>query len=76
MGYEGFPFIVGWELTLACNMRCRHCASAAGLPRARELTLDEALALCDQFPALAVQEVDFTAASRSCAPTGGRSPST
>jgi radical SAM protein with 4Fe4S-binding SPASM domain len=60
VGYEGFPFIVGWELTLACNMRCRHCASAAGLPRARELTLDEALALCDQFPALAVQEVDFT----------------
>lgn len=60
MGFEGFPYIVGWELTLACNLRCRHCASAAGQPRDRELTLDEAFELCEQLPALAVQEVDFT----------------
>lgn len=60
MSFESFPYIVGWELTLACNLRCRHCASAAGLPRHNELTTEEALALCDQFPALAVQEVDFT----------------
>ena len=43
MTFEGFPFIVGWELTLACNLRCGHCASSAGLPRPNELTLDEAL---------------------------------
>lgn len=60
MSFEGFPFIVGWELTLACNIRCRHCASSAGLPRPDELTLKEALAICDQFPALLVKEVDFT----------------
>ena len=60
MGFEGFPHIVGWELTLICNLRCRHCASAAGLARENELTLEEALALCDQFPALAVREVHFT----------------
>ena len=60
MSFESFPYIVGWELTLACNLRCRHCASAAGLPRKEELTTEEALALCDQFPPLAVQEVDFT----------------
>ncbi len=60
MVFEGFPLVVGWELTLACNLRCGHCASAAGLPRADELNLDEALNLCDQFPALLVQEVDFT----------------
>jgi radical SAM protein with 4Fe4S-binding SPASM domain len=60
VGFEGFPLIVGWELTLGCNLRCRHCGSAAGLAREGELTLNEALRLCDQFPALAVQEVDFT----------------
>jgi radical SAM protein with 4Fe4S-binding SPASM domain len=60
MGFEGFPLIVGWELTLACNLRCRHCASAAGLPRQGELSLEECLALCDQFPSLLVREVDFT----------------
>jgi radical SAM protein with 4Fe4S-binding SPASM domain len=60
MAFEGFPLIVGWELTLACNLRCRHCASSAGLPRDRELTIEECLALCDQFPELLVQEADFT----------------
>lgn len=60
MTFEGFPLIVGWELTLACNLRCRHCASAAGLPRDNELSLEECLAICDQLPALLVQEVDFT----------------
>jgi MoaA/NifB/PqqE/SkfB family radical SAM enzyme len=60
MGFEGFPFIVGWELTLACDLRCRHCGSTAGRPRPNELSLDRSLALCDEFPALAVKEVDFT----------------
>lgn len=60
MGFEGFPFIIGWELTLACNLRCRHCGSTAGSPRENELNTEEALSLCDQFPALLVQEVNFT----------------
>ena len=60
MGFEGFPFIVGWELTLACNLHCRHCGSSASQPRAGELTSEEALAICDQFPELIVQEVNFT----------------
>jgi radical SAM protein with 4Fe4S-binding SPASM domain len=60
MGFEGFPLIVGWELTLACNLRCRHCGSSAALPRRDELSLEECLTICDQLPALLVQEVDFT----------------
>ena len=60
MEFEGFPYVVGWELTLACNLRCSHCGSSAGLPRVNELTLEESLAICDQFPELLVQEVDFT----------------
>ena len=60
MGFEGFPLVIGWELTLACNLRCRHCGSSAALPRVRELTTEEALTICEQLPALLVQEVDFT----------------
>ena len=60
MGFEGFPLIVGWELTLACNLRCRHCASSAGRARSNELTVDECLAICNQFPDLLVHDVDFT----------------
>jgi radical SAM protein with 4Fe4S-binding SPASM domain len=41
-------------------LRCRHCGSAAGHPRNKELTTEEALVLCEQFPDLLVQEVDFT----------------
>ena len=60
MGFEGFPSVIGLELTLACNLRCNHCASSAGHPRPNELSLDEILNICDQFPDLLVQEVDLT----------------
>jgi radical SAM protein with 4Fe4S-binding SPASM domain len=60
MSFEGFPYVIGWELTLACNLRCNHCASSAGLPRPNELTTAEALKICDQFSDLLVHEVDFT----------------
>lgn len=60
MPFEGLPLLLGWELTLACNLRCQHCGSSAGIVRPNELSLDEALAICDQFPELAVQEVVFT----------------
>lgn len=60
MSFDEFPFVVGWELTLVCNLRCRHCGSSADLPREDELTLEESLAICDQFPELFVQEVNFT----------------
>lgn len=60
MAFEGFPFLIGWELTLACNQRCRHCGAAAGVPRPNELTTAEALDLCEQFPPLLVREVEFT----------------
>lgn len=60
MGYEGFPFIIGWELTLKCNMKCKHCGSSAGPTRDNELDLEESLAICDQFRDLLVKEVNFT----------------
>ncbi|HWQ46654.1 MAG TPA: radical SAM protein [Longilinea sp.] len=47
-------------MTLACNLRCAHCGSSAGEVRRNELSLAEALKICDQFPDLLVQEVDFT----------------
>ena len=37
-----------WELTLACNLRCKHCGSFAGSKRDREMTLEENLALAVQ----------------------------
>src|SRR5690349_8088876 len=37
------PIYVVWELTLKCDLACRHCGSRAGAPRSDELALDEAL---------------------------------
>lgn len=36
-----FPHTCVWELTLLCNLRCKHCGSVAGRRRVDELSLDE-----------------------------------
>lgn len=46
------PRNVVLELTLRCNMRCRHCGSAAGKARPDELDLEEWLRLCDDLAEL------------------------
>jgi radical SAM protein with 4Fe4S-binding SPASM domain len=46
-----------WELTLACNMRCRHCGSYAGSRREAELGLDECLDVARQLADLGCERV-------------------
>lgn len=46
-----------WELTLKCQCRCSHCAAAGGKPRSDELSIEEALAVCDQIAKLGVSSV-------------------
>jgi radical SAM protein with 4Fe4S-binding SPASM domain len=41
-----------WEITRACNLRCGHCGSSAGRPRAGELSTDEARRLIEQLAGL------------------------
>ena len=47
-----YPRIVVWELTLACNMHCKHCGSSAGKGRSDELHLERMLRLCDELAEL------------------------
>lgn len=51
------PRYVVWELTLQCDLACRHCGSRAGTPRAEELTLSEALDVARQLAELGAGEV-------------------
>lgn len=51
------PIYAVWEITLACDLACRHCGSRAGKARPDELTPEEALDLVDQMAALDVKEV-------------------
>ncbi|MCB9745068.1 MAG: radical SAM protein [Alphaproteobacteria bacterium] len=53
------PLYVVWELTLKCDLACRHCGSRAGRPRAEELSLEEAVGVADQLAAAGTREVAF-----------------
>src|ERR1700691_1657861 len=51
------PVHAVWEITLRCDLACRHCGSRAGRERPEELTTAEALNLVDQMAELGVKEV-------------------
>jgi radical SAM protein with 4Fe4S-binding SPASM domain len=51
------PIYAVWELTLQCDLACRHCGSRAGAARPDELSLSQALDLVRQLAALGVKEV-------------------
>ena len=50
------PRRCSWELTLACNLECSHCGSAAGKARTDELSTEEALSCADQLADLGCRE--------------------
>lgn len=48
--YDVNPFIVIWEVTRACQLKCVHCRADAQLtPDPRELTHEEGINLIDQI---------------------------
>ena len=51
------PVNAVWELTLRCDLACRHCSSRAGRARPDELTTSEALDVVRQMADLGVLEV-------------------
>ncbi len=51
------PIYAVWELTLACDLACRHCGSRAGGARPDELTTVQACDLVRQMADLGVREV-------------------
>ena len=51
------PVYAVWELTLKCDLACRHCGSRAGRARSDELSTDEALSVVTQLASLGVHEV-------------------
>ncbi len=51
------PIYAVWEITLACDLACRHCGSRAGRARPDELTTEQALDVVAQMADLGVKEV-------------------
>jgi radical SAM protein with 4Fe4S-binding SPASM domain len=53
------PTYAVWELTLRCDLACRHCGSRAGRARPDELSTAEALDMVEQLAELGVLEVSL-----------------
>ncbi len=51
------PIYAVWEVTLACDLACRHCGSRAGHARPDELNTEQALDLADQLIELGIKEI-------------------
>ncbi|MEO7094206.1 MAG: radical SAM protein, partial [Polyangiales bacterium] len=51
------PVYAVWEITLRCDLACRHCGSRAGHDRPDELTTAECLDFVDQMADLGIKEV-------------------
>ncbi len=51
------PVHVVWELTLACNLKCKHCGSRAGKIRPDELSTEDCLEIVEGLARLGTREV-------------------
>ena len=51
------PVHVVWEITLGCDLKCKHCGSRAGKRRPDELNTEEALDVVDQLARLGTREI-------------------
>ncbi|MFO0550233.1 MAG: radical SAM protein [Polyangiaceae bacterium] len=53
------PAYAVWELTLRCDLACRHCGSRAGRARPDELSTEQALDMVEQLAKLGVLEISL-----------------
>ncbi|MEA1994336.1 MAG: radical SAM protein [Euryarchaeota archaeon] len=57
---SGAPFLVAWDITYACNLRCKHCYATAGKPLSDELTTEEAKGVIDKLDKAGVPIIAFS----------------
>jgi radical SAM protein with 4Fe4S-binding SPASM domain len=54
------PFLVVWNLTNMCNLRCRHCYQQAGHVLKDELSLEEKFKVVDELTSAGVVAIAFS----------------
>lgn len=54
---EQKPLYAVWEITLACDLGCKHCGSRAGPAREGELSTEQCLGVVDEMAAMGIREV-------------------
>lgn len=53
------PVHVVWEITLACNLKCKHCGSRAGKTRPDELSIEDCLEVVESLARLGTREISL-----------------
>ena len=54
------PFLVVWDFTHKCNLRCNHCYSKSGAIKEEELSTKEAIDVVDQLAQVGVTALAFS----------------
>jgi len=54
------PITAVWEITMGCNMRCKHCGFSCENALEGELTTEEALKFCDDLGELGFQWITLS----------------
>ena len=54
------PFLVVWNFTYKCNLKCKHCYLDAGARSNKELSTEEAIEVVDQLAAFGVTSLAFS----------------
>jgi radical SAM protein with 4Fe4S-binding SPASM domain len=54
------PFLVVWNFTYKCNLKCKHCYSDSGNSSKTELSTEEALKVVDQIADFGVTSLAFS----------------
>lgn len=54
------PVTAVWEITMGCNLRCKHCGSSCEGALPDELTTEEALRLCDDIGSMGLKWITLS----------------
>jgi radical SAM protein with 4Fe4S-binding SPASM domain len=57
---SGSPFLVVWDITYACNLKCKHCYANAGKKMKDEMTTEMAKKVIDKLSAALVPIIAFS----------------
>jgi len=56
----GAPFLIVWDYTYACNLKCKHCYASAGVPLSNEMSLNEKIKAARKLADAGVTAVAFS----------------
>jgi radical SAM protein with 4Fe4S-binding SPASM domain len=54
------PFLVVWDITKACNLKCKHCYSSSGRRSADELDTEDVKRIIDEMDRMGVVAIAFS----------------